>query len=246
MHWSRAKNVLIYAFLLLNLVLGYQLWLDKRDQASANLDLTSLTETTQRSMEEKQIQVRARIPAETPALPKINYRLLKPGNSEPVKLVEPVDSRLIFNSKGLVSALESQIPQIGSYRYDQESSMDSVFILHPLALEEWPLFNINLELNYSNQKVMSYRMESIEVVQMDEEKVQQVLPASKALGFLIDKFLPPKTIVTDIELGYYGQVFNSDAQVAAPAWRFTLGSGEKYYVLGSGDVISPEAEKPKE
>lgn len=35
MDWGRAKNVLIYAFLLLNLVLGYQLWNDLREQADS-------------------------------------------------------------------------------------------------------------------------------------------------------------------------------------------------------------------
>lgn len=41
MDWGRAKNVLICAFLGLNLLLCYQLWVDLRDQVSANLDFTS-------------------------------------------------------------------------------------------------------------------------------------------------------------------------------------------------------------
>lgn len=43
-----------------------------------------------------------------------------------------------------------------------------------------------------------------------------MLPASKALARLIDGYLPRDTIVKDIRLGYYGQTFNSDSQVAAP------------------------------
>lgn len=65
MDWSRAKNVLICTFLLLNVVLGYQLWHDAQETAGPNLDFTSLDENTQRLMEEKSIQVLAPIPGDT-------------------------------------------------------------------------------------------------------------------------------------------------------------------------------------
>ncbi|MNH39546.1 YycH protein [compost metagenome] len=88
----------------------------------------------------------------------------------------------------------------------------------------------------------------IEISSGDEDKAQRVLSASKALGNLIENFLPEGAVVTQIELGYYGEVFNSDAHLpAAPAWRFLLESGKEYYVQGiSGDVISPNTEKTKE
>ncbi|MBP2002319.1 regulatory protein YycI of two-component signal transduction system YycFG [Paenibacillus shirakamiensis] len=240
MHWGRAKNVLIYAFLLLNLVLGYQLWNDLDDQNDSSLDLTSLANSIQKQMDEKSIELRTSIPKDTPALPKINYRLLQQNNRRlPIQLSQPVDSKLIFNPTELIAALKPSIPTIQNYRYDAHGSRDGVFVLHPLIDEKWPLFNMNLELNYSNQKVASYQMSKIEVSEMDEEDVQKVLSASKALGLLIEKFLPNNTSVVDVELGYYGEVFNSDAQVAAPAWRFTVESGQYYYVLGGGEVISP-------
>lgn len=247
MDWGRAKNVLIYAFLLLNLVLGYQLWSDLQEQADSNPDLTSLESNIQRIMETKRIKVLAQIPSEAPQLPKISYRFVDGQQSHRVvDLESPVDSRLIFSPKELVNALKGSLPDISNYRYDEAIGSENVFVLHPLVDGKWPLFQINLELFYGNQEIKSYRQDVVEISRMGEE--QQVLSASKALGNLIENFLPEGSVVTSIELGYYGQVFDSDADLpASPAWRFMLESGEEYYVQGiSGDVISPNTRESKE
>lgn len=98
MDWGRAKNVLIYAFLLLNLVLGYQIWMDARETAGANLDFTSLADNTQQAMEEKGIQVLAPIPNETPKLPKLSYEFIEEDRAGvDMELEQPVDSKLIFS-----------------------------------------------------------------------------------------------------------------------------------------------------
>ncbi|WP_068784261.1 two-component system regulatory protein YycI [Paenibacillus phocaensis] len=249
MDWGQAKNVLIYAFLLLNLVLGYQLWNDLREQADSNLDITALENNTQQAMDEKNIRVLAKIPTETPELPKIAYRFVDDAQSGKLTdLPVPVDSRLIFTPRDLTAALKDSLPDIGDYRYDEVASSSDVFVLHPLVEGKWPLFKIELKLFNSNQKIISYQRRAIEISYPEEEKPQRVLSASKALGNLIENFLPEGSVVTEVELGYYGEVFDSDAHLpAAPAWRFMLESGKEYYVQGiSGDVISPNTEKTKE
>lgn len=249
MDWGRAKNVLIYAFLLLNLVLGYQLWSDIREQADSNLDYTSLETSTQKVMDDKGIRVLAKIPTDTPALGKIAYRFLKGSDSgKVIELPEPIDSKLIFSARDLANAFKKTLPQMDQFRYDEGDSREGVFVLHPLVDQKWPLFNVELVLYYSNQKIISYRMEEIEISSLAEEKEQRVLSASKALGNLIENFLPENSVVTHIELGYYGQVFDSDAHLpATPAWRFKLEDGKEYYVQGiTGDVISPNLKELKE
>lgn len=265
MDWGRAKNVLIYAFLLLNLVLGYQLWADVREQADTNLDFASLADSTQKAMEEKSIQLLCPIPSMTPALPKISYHYVT-GESigKPVTLKKPVESKLIFMGTDLADALDDQIPEFGNYRYDPQASQEMTeaelkrvkvagaagrFVLHTLVDGKWPLFNDQLELYYSEQKIVSYRQSLMEIVPMEDEQEQKILPASGALKRLVDAFIPEGSAIKDIQLGYYGQVFNSESQVAAPSWRFTLESGEMYYVQGiSGDVTvnSPKDEEGKE
>lgn len=246
MDWGRAKNVLIYAFLLLNLVLGYQLWSDFREQQGATLGFDSLSESTQRAMEEKNIQVMTSVPAETPSLPKISYRYIREDSGETVQLESPADSKLIFAPNDLASALSSEIPHIGQYSYDAFAaggSGDGSFTLHPLFDRQWPLFNATLELFYTEQKITAYRGVPVEI--QDAGGETEVLPAQKALGTLIENYLPEGAVVKEIVLGFYGQTFDSKTQVAAPVWRFTIESDAAptysvYYVQGaSGDVISP-------
>ncbi|GIO44478.1 MULTISPECIES: two-component system regulatory protein YycI [Paenibacillus] len=243
---GRAKNVLIYAFLLLNLVLGYQLWNDLQEQADSSPDFSSLETSIQNAMDAKGIRVLAKIPGETPELGKISYRFLEGGqNGKMIQLDNPVDSKLIFSPKELAAALKQQLPNLTSYQYDEIASGPGEFVLHPLVDGQWPLFKIDLKLYYSNQKIISYLEQGIEIADAEDGKRQRVLSASKALGNLIENFLPEGSVVTQIDLGYYGEVFDSDAHLpAAPAWRFLLESGKEYYVQGiSGDVISPNTEK---
>ncbi|WP_172254882.1 two-component system regulatory protein YycI [Saccharibacillus deserti] len=246
MDWGRAKNVLIYAFLLLNLVLGYQLWSDVREQRGVSLGFGSLSESTQRAMEEKNIQVLTSVPADTPALPKISYRYTRQASSKPVRLDVPADSKLIFAPGDLAAALKSEIPEISQYSYDAFAaggSGDGSFTLHPLFGNQWPLFNANLELFYTDQKITAYRGAPVEI--QDAGGETEVLPAQKALGTLIENYLPEGAVVKEIVLGFYGQTFDSETQVAAPVWRFTIENSASptysvYYVQGaSGDVISP-------
>ncbi|OAB40544.1 hypothetical protein PMSD_01160 [Paenibacillus macquariensis subsp. defensor] len=249
MDWGRAKNVLIYAFLLLNLVLGYQLWNDVREQVSTNLDYTSLDENTQKIMQEKNIQLLCPIPPRTPALPKITYHFKSSESSDPVDLTKPLDSKLVFMGDELTKALEKQIPDFKKYRYDPMESEYGAFVFHPLVENEWPLFNdqLKLKLFYREQKITSYQLSITEIIPSNDEEEQKVLHASDALAKLINNnYIPENSAVKDIQLGYYGEMFNSENQVAAPVWRFTLES-EIYYVQGiSGDVISSKTDKVKE
>ncbi|CQR59130.1 MULTISPECIES: two-component system regulatory protein YycI [Paenibacillus sonchi group] len=243
MDWGRAKNVLIYAFLVLNLLLCYQLWIDLRDQASANLDFTSLSQDTQAVMEQKDIRVLCPIPAATPQLPDITYHYSgEEQNEPPVELKEPVDSKLIYSSfTELSTALQGQIPDIANYRFDSQESEVGKFVLHPLVDKKWSLFRVRLELINSDQKIIAYRWPKIEIGAGSSDNVQKVLPASQALSSLIEKYFPENSVVKEIELGYYGELFNSESQVASPMWRFMLENGNAYYVDAiSADIISPK------
>lgn len=248
MDWGKAKNVLIYAFLVLNLLLCYQLWMDLRDQVSANLDFTSLSAETQAVMEQKDIRVLCPIPAATPQLPDITYTYSgEEQDDPPVLLEEPIDSGLIYSSfTELSRALEGQIKDIANYRFDeQETEVGQVgkFVLHPLVDNKYSLFQVRLELINNNQKIVAYRVPKIEIgaSSSEDKDVQKVLPASQALSSLIEKYFPADSVVKEIELGYYGELFNSESQVASPMWRFMLENGSAYYVDAiSADIISPK------
>jgi len=248
MDWGRAKSVLILAFLLLNVLLGYQLWTEWRAQVATSVDWTSLPIDTRQVMQEKSIRIDARIPAETPSLRNLTYKLKETppaGKEGSVPLANPPEARIVFNPQELEDALGRVIPELGKYAYDDPGSREGVFVLNWLA-EGLPVFDLHLELFNSEQKIQAYRQESAQMIGYDAVQPQQVLPASKAVALLIENYLPAGTVIKDIRLGYHGQIFpDADVQVSAPSWRVLLENGEVYYVHAiNADVTTGSGDEP--
>ena len=113
------------------------------------------------------------------------------------------------------NALEGKIKDLGNYRHDPQSDKENIIVFRPLVQKEWPLFNVELEFIYESQKIHAYREPVFEIMPTDDMEEQKVLPASKALETLIERnFIPPDSAVRDIQLGYYGQLFNTEDQLA--------------------------------
>ncbi|MDB4866309.1 MAG: hypothetical protein JWR03_642 [Cohnella sp.] len=239
MDWRRAKSVLIIAFLLLNALLGYQLWTEWRAQLNSSVDRTSLPAVTRQIMQEKKIRIDSTIPAGTPSMRDLSFLLKQPssGKNGRTPIASPPETRVVFNPKELADALSGVIPEIGKYAYDNAGSREGVFVLNRMN-DGYPMFDIHLELYNSDQKIRAYRQDVIQILTSEGSTAQQVLPASKAVATLIDKNqLPAGSAIKDIRLGYHGQFFDTDEQLSAPSWRVLLESGEVYYVHAiSGEV----------
>lgn len=236
MDWGRAKNVLILAFLLLNMLLGYQLWTEWREQGSSAVDWTSLPPDTQQIMQEKNIRVDGKIPTETPEMPTLTFTVKKPAQQEAsdrIAIDPPPESRIVFYKKELEGALSGVIPDLSYYEYDQLGEREGVFVLNRMV-DGWPMFDIKLELYTSEQRIRAYRQDIIQTLSSDGSKAQRVLPATQAVARLIDYNLPAGSVIREIRLGYHGQLFDT---ISAPSWRVLLENGEVYYVHAiSGDV----------
>ncbi|MBW7475661.1 two-component system regulatory protein YycI [Paenibacillus oenotherae] len=244
MDWGRAKNVLILAFLLLNVVLGYQLWSNIREGLSTSAEADDLSPETLRIMEEKGIRLADNIyiPAETPELQDLTYRLkTKLGDNERHVLKQPVEGKIIFNEKQLIEGLGAVIPDIDQYVYDGTTSDDKKFVFYRME-QLRPMFDVKLELYYEDQKIIAYRQDVIELVPSDKAIENPVLSATIAMAPLIEKFLAPGAVIKEIKLGYHGQTFaKSDTQVSAPSWRVLLEDGNVYYIHAvSGEVVTEE------
>lgn len=248
MDWRRAKSVLILAFLLLNVALGYQLWSSYGEGFSASADVNDLPSETLAVIQEKRISVQANIPAETPQLRDLTYRSKAPlGSGERTMLQAPVASKVVYNEQELRQALGGEIPDLGQYQFDQAVSrdgVDGVFVLYRM-IDERPMFDVKLELFYSNQRIVAYRQDRIELLPAEQSQKQEVLPATKAAASLIDRnYLPVGAVIKEIKLGYHhGQIFDSQTQVSAPSWRVLLEDGTAYYVYAiSGEVVTGKEE----
>ncbi|GGG71628.1 two-component system regulatory protein YycI [Paenibacillus radicis (ex Gao et al. 2016)] len=243
MDWGRAKSVLIISFLLLNILLGYQLWGDIREQLNANKNTAELPQETVAIMKQKRIELDATLPLETPKLRDLTYSLTNggPEAQKEVKLAQPVDSKIIFSPSELQKTLGHIIPDLDQYRFDITMSTDKVWMLYRVA-DNRPMFDVKLELFYSNQKITSYKQVRVDVLGPGETKEQTVLPASKAVAPFIERNLPDGSIIRDIQLGYHGQTFDTETQVSAPYWRVLMDDGIVYYI----HAISGEVAQDKE
>ncbi|WP_308636958.1 two-component system regulatory protein YycI [Paenibacillus silvisoli] len=240
MDWGRAKSVLIFAFLLLNLVLGYQLWSNIREGLRTSANVSDLSPEAQALMEEKKIKLgSAGIPSETPELRDLTYRIkTKLGQGERHELKKPVDSKVVFDSKELKESLGGIIPELGNYALG--AVYENEFILYRMA-EGRPMFDVKLELFYnnSNQKIIAYKQDLIELLPSQDAASQSVLSATKVVTSLIENQLRNGAVIEEIKLGYHGQIFDSDIQVSAPTWRVLLEDGGQYYMNAiSGEFVT--------
>lgn len=229
MDWSRAKTILIVVFLLLNLLLGYQLWVDRYGFATSQPELTEEDRALEQILALKDIQILSGIPDETPELGELTMNVHpKSGIPETVVLDEPFlfDGLTIAERSG--RALSDAIKQETEYAYSRADSREGVQVLFQ-QYNGYPLFDIKVELFVNNGMVTAYRRLKAEELADSDGKVQQVLSARQAIHILADKYLEPGEHIHEIRLGYHGQAFNSETRVLAPYWRI-LTSGGRYYV----------------
>ncbi|SFE82441.1 Two-component signal transduction system YycFG, regulatory protein YycI [Paenibacillus algorifonticola] len=244
MDWSRAKSVLIGSFLLLNILLGYQVWLEVREQLDINNHSAELPPETVAVMKQKRIELNANLPLETPSMRDLTYQLKSQSleEQEVVKLETPVDSRIVFSQTDLLTALGNQIPDIEQYAFDPLGSKAGVFVLYRMV-DNRPLFEVRLELYSSNQKITGFKQSRIEVLESNDAKQQTVLPAAKAVAPFIERNLPDGSVITDIQLGYHGQTFDTETQVSAPYWRVLVEDADRPYYI---HAVSGEVAQDKE
>lgn len=238
MDWRRAKSVLIVSFLLLNIVLGYQLWIEWRERLNTTVNWTSLPPETLQFMREKNIQVddNAKIPTDTPAMRELTYTFKQRAEAgiEGRKPIGPSpETRIVFDEE-LGQALGGIIPELDRYTFDQPGSREGVYFLFNRMEGGWPMFDIHLNLYYSEQKIRAFTQDLIEIKPSPGAKEQQVLPAAKALAKVIERNLPSGSVIKEIRLGYHGEIFDdAEVQVSAPSWRVLLENGEEVYYVNA-------------
>src|SRR5690606_28371530 len=85
--WGKAKTVLIIAFVLLNILLGYQLWSELRAEFNANQKQAELPADKLLIMQQKNITLAASLPNETPKMGNLTY-LLEARDAQDKKIIQ--------------------------------------------------------------------------------------------------------------------------------------------------------------
>jgi regulatory protein YycI of two-component signal transduction system YycFG len=245
--WSRAKTILIVSFLLLNAVLGYQLWTSKSSQLQLDADTTGMVEDTKRLLRQHNIQFPETIPKDTPKLKGITIKFDETMTSDrKVPLQSHFKLNTLLNrSQYRDITARSEIKRMGEYQYDPVESGKGVYVFNQLYNEEYPMFDVRLELFEENGEIVAYRQAYAEIDNGSggDQKEQRVLPAYTALRSLVENHPMDGVTITNIQLGYHGQLFKSQPQYMVPTWRVTISNGDVYYIHGfNGAVEGPQGD----
>ncbi|MFC0210962.1 two-component system regulatory protein YycI [Paenibacillus chartarius] len=246
MDWSRAKTILLAAFLMLNVVLGYQLWTSRSSQFQLGIDTTGMVEETKRLLQQRGIQFPEDIPTETPKLKGITVKLDEtvPGTRTPLQNRFKFNTALNKNQYRDITA-RSEIRRMNEYLYDPSMSVSGVYTLNQLYASQYPMFDVKLELYEENGVIVAYRQKyaELDTAAGGDQKEQRVLPAYVVLRSLVDNYPLDGTTITNIRLGYHGQMFDAQPRYMVPTWRITLKDGKVFYVHGFNGAVEGAQEE---
>ncbi len=230
MDWSRAKTILLVTFLLLNVLLGYQLWYDKTSPLGNDSNANESTPEIEHIMAQKGIVLAADVPTDTPKLREIDVEIT-PNEGEPpiIALSTPFQASELKDKTSLKNVISRQIPDGESYQLDDYDSDGEKYVLHQMQ-GLYPLFDVKLELYVVEDLIRSYQQTHAEVLTGAVVKEQKVLNGYTAIELLVEKYLKAGTHIIDVQLGYHGQTFEADTRVLAPYWRIVTDQGDRFFV----------------
>jgi regulatory protein YycI of two-component signal transduction system YycFG len=248
--WRRAKTILIWAFLLLDCFLAFQVW-----ASHGEIELAQQTEGAADSLQDfvksRGIVLSTQLPVQTPSMYNLNIKydnfseidknryssqsMQVSGNVLNSQFHGPIPAVSLMSKEELLKQLEDAIPFLGEYKPDSASSDPGKLGL----VQQWgtyPLFNGELDLIMTDNRLVGYRQTHLTVVKKGSGK--KIISSATALRTLIDNHLVKNgEEIHSIDLGYYGHAFDAEIQVVAPVWRIIHGNRQVHYVNGFTGVI---------
>lgn len=248
MDWGQAKNIFIVSFLVLNAILGYQLWYKYDDK----VETVQLTKNRVQELEQmarsKSIRYKGaelkgeKLPKDAPDL---NFLYVEYGEaasqeketegdgSKEVIFEPPIEVRSPVSVERVAEALKGMY-DMANYRYDEFLSVPDQIVFHQLE-QNVPIFASKLEVFIQDARITSAKQRSVKVLR--QASARKVISAYTAVRTAVETYIPEKSNIVDIRIGYHGQQYNSNVQVLAPVWRIALESGSVYYVNAITGVI---------
>ncbi|WP_339060784.1 two-component system regulatory protein YycI [Tepidibacillus marianensis] len=232
MDWGKTKTIFILTFFILNLLLGYQIYLKQKEYLQDIQSSNSIQELNS-ILRLQGIKLTSEIPREIPELHFVQVKKVEiefnktlvqkismAGNgkdyyqiNDPIKIEKP------YNSQELNSRMKKVIYQFNEYA-DDPYEMNSNYLSYHQRIEGFPYYGETLKLQLSDEHVIGYWQDYYEVVNQGPNR--QVISAYSAIRTILDhQFIPKDSKIQEIQLGYYKQAYPDDIQVFVPVWRMT-------------------------
>ncbi|BAH46887.1 MULTISPECIES: two-component system regulatory protein YycI [Brevibacillus] len=252
MDWSRTKTILIWAFLLLDLFLLYQvyvtrisLWNDKEVAQSEKWN-------TELYLNQQNITLDTEVPQDTPAMSNLDaeYVGINPISLHEIselqatvekmalaaKLNPPMQIRGQLNPQELLRQIGPRLIYSDQYVADPYQS-NQARLLYWQVYDKMPVFVAPLEMYLDNGAVLGYRQTFFHLRKQQGER--QVISGYAALRSLVDKqIITPGERIENVSLGYYGS-YDADIQTLVPVWR-VVHDGKWHFV----NAITGALERP--
>jgi regulatory protein YycI of two-component signal transduction system YycFG len=229
MNWSRTKSIFIVAFLILNSFLGYQLW----EKQTKKIELAQSYES---SLDEllllKHITLETELSAEQPEMSQLNAQFMEYMYEDLSKME---GQSLSVNENQLVSKLSTPYPLPSpwsaeefyqdfvkeriingeQYVIDQHNETEIVYLQQ---VQSYPIFVGTLVFQKNVEQITGYQQTFYHVINQGTE--QPVISSFTSIRTLLDnQVLPSYSKIKDVDLGYYGQIYEIESQVLTPVWR---------------------------
>ncbi|PTM56872.1 two-component system regulatory protein YycI [Desmospora activa] len=240
MDWSKAKTILILAFLALNLFLAGQLLEAQKEQSE---DRNS-TESTKRELnqlaQDKGITI---LPVDRPTnAPQVAYLEATPTDTATKWTAEPDgSSSKTWNPPTIpVEDWKKQVENWRDYRYHADDS-NPVQRVYYQYWRDRPLFDASLTVQVEEGLISAIRFTHFAIEQ--NNAAQPGVTADTALLSLIESGkLSKGETITAVELGYHGSSYEATVRVLSPVWRIQTDK-KVYYVnaiTGVSEVATAE------
>lgn len=241
MDWSRAKTILIISFTLLNVLLGYQLWVSWNEQNRANAVSAQTVEELNQLLAAEQIQMQGVLPVD---LPKMGYLEMEVTRMDEdwQRLSPAIDiSRDEGRKDDITAALQSQIDALPDYELD-EVALENKHWIYYQSVKQFPIYVAPIELKQENNKLTSYRQVSVKII--SKERVSTVVSAHAALKTAVEtQLIPAGSTIEEVRLGYIGQLKLQEPQFLVPVWRILAKGNEPLYINALTGGIESEGER---
>lgn len=257
MDWARAKTILIVAFLLLDVFLGWQLWVNEENEIDLIDQNVGAVTDLDKMLENYNIQLAVDLPEDTPEISYLRVRFggFRIGeqigeNGQIVELREgQVEARYMEPQPfpdGEINSWpklwQEKVRYFKEYQYDPHLSNQTQKVFVQMY-NQLPLYNATIGIFTEGQAIKGYKQTYFEVVYRGSG--HKVIPAATALRNLVENGIIHRgEAIQSVELGFYGHTYDAEIQVLAPVWRVVHNS-QIHYVNGITGMVEklPEIEK---
>jgi regulatory protein YycI of two-component signal transduction system YycFG len=243
MDWSRAKTILIIAFILLDLLLGFQLYTTMQKKSQYMTSSTTENTNLQSLLAKYQIRLEQPLPSSPKQIMAFKAKTTsindwdKKGAEVYQKTFTPP---LAFkDEKHRTKILQKEVPRFQDYVYSENDSTANKLVYLQMKGNQ-PIYNSHFMVHLEHNKLKSIELTHYQTTHSFPITLSDV---NNTLAHLIQSGKLPKSgspiTIKEASLGYWAYP-TADEQTILPVWRFYI--NDHFYLIPANDQQSKNVE----